>query len=240
MTEIVPAIDLIGGRCVRLRQGSFEQQTDYAADPVDLAKAYADAGARRLHIVDLDGAKAGRVMQLDLAVRMAQGSGLIADFGGGVRTFEDARRVIDAGIAQVNIGSAAIRDPDMMRRTLIELRPEHAILAADARDGKVAAAGWKDQTELTLADLIGRFMGDGLAWVLTTDIARDGMMSGPALDLYKDLKAKFPQLGLIASGGVASTADIVALGRLGIERAVVGKALLEGHIPLKELATNAR
>jgi len=240
MTEIVPAIDLIGGRCVRLRQGSFDAQTDYAADPVEIAKSYAAAGARRLHIVDLDGARAGRVMQLDLAARMAGESGLIADFGGGVRTFTDVGRLLATGIAQVNIGSAAVRDPAMMRQCLKVFGGERIILAADARDGKVAASGWTDQTELTLEALIERFMGDGLAWVLTTDIARDGMLSGPATELYRGLKMRFPKLGLIASGGVARIEDIVALAAIGTERAVVGKALLEGHIALEELARNAR
>ncbi len=239
MTEIVPAIDLIGGRCVRLKQGSFEAQTDYAADPVEIAKSYAAAGAKRLHIVDLDGAREGRPMQLELAAHMANASGLKTDFGGGVRTFTDVGRVLSMGLAQVNLGSAAIRDPEMMRMVLRVFGGERIILAADARDGKVAAAGWRDQTELTLEHLIERFTGDGLSWVLTTDIARDGMLTGPATELYAGLKARFPKLGLIASGGVAKIGDIIALGELGIERAVVGKALLEGHIPLTELARHA-
>ena len=239
MTEIVPAIDIIGGRCVRLRQGKFEAQTDYAADPVEIAKNYAAAGARRLHIVDLDGARAGHVMQLDLAARMARASGLATDFGGGVRTLAEAGRVLAMDMAQVNIGSAAIRDPQLMRDALKEFGGERIILAADARDGKVAAAGWKDQTDLTLEALIERFLDDGLAWVLTTDIARDGMLTGPATELYRDLKARFPALGLIASGGVGTIADVDALTPLGIERVVVGKALLEGHIPLTELARHA-
>ena len=239
MTEIVPAIDIIGGRCVRLRQGNFEAQTDYAADPVDIAESYAAAGAKRLHVVDLDGARAGHVLQLELAARMAKASGLATDFGGGVRTLAEVERVMTAGMAQVNIGSAAIRDPQLMRDALKQFGGERIILAADARDGKVAAAGWKDQTELTLEALIERFIDDGLAWALTTDIARDGMLTGPAIELYRSLKVRFPKLGLIASGGVGNIADIDALTGLGIERAVVGKALLEGRIPLTELARYA-
>ena len=239
MTEIVPAIDLIGGRVVRLKQGSFDAQTDYADDPVAIAKRYAAAGARRLHVVDLDGARAGQPLQLELAAQMAHQSGLATDFGGGVRTFTDAALVLAAGIKQVNIGSAAIRDPAMMRQCLSVFGGERIILAADARDGKVAAAGWKDQTELTLESLIERFSGDGLAWVLTTDIARDGMLSGPATELYRGLKQKFPKLGLIASGGIARIEDIAALAATGTERAVVGKALLDGHIALEELARHA-
>ncbi len=239
MTEIVPAIDLIGGKCVRLAQGDFAAQTDYAGDPVEMAKAYAAAGAKRLHIVDLDGARAGKVTQLDLATRMARASGLACDFGGGVRTIDAVENVLAGGMAQVNIGSAAIREPQLLRDAMKFFGPERIILTADARDGKVAAAGWKDQTDLSLEDLIQRFMGDGLQWVLTTDIARDGMMTGPAIELYAGLKRRFPKLGLIASGGVARIEDIAALDRLGIERAVVGKALLEGNIPLTELAKNA-
>jgi len=239
MTEIVPAIDLIGGRCVRLSQGSFEAQTDYAGDPMEIAKAYAAAGAKRLHIVDLDGARAGKVTQLDLATEMARASGLICDFGGGVRTIDAVENVLAGGMAQANIGSAAIREPQLLRDAMKFFGPERIILTADARDGKVAAAGWTDQTDITLEDLIERFTGDGLAWVLTTDIARDGMMSGPATALYASLKTRFPELGLIASGGVARIEDIAALTKLGIERAVVGKALLEGHIPLTELRNHA-
>ena len=239
MTEIVPAIDLIGGKCVRLAQGDFAAQTDYAGDPVDMAKAYAAAGAKRLHIVDLDGARAGKVTQLDLASRMARDSGLICDFGGGVRTIDAVENVLAGGMAQVNIGSAAIRDPQLLRDAMRFFGPERVILTADARDGKVAAAGWKDQTDLALEDLIERFIGDGLQWVLTTDIARDGMLTGPATALYAGLKTRFPKLGLIASGGVSHVDDIVALTKLGIERAVVGKALLEGHIPLTELRNYA-
>ena len=239
MTEIVPAIDLIGGKCVRLAQGSFEAQTDYAGDPVEIARSYAAAGAKRLHIVDLDGARAGKVTQLDLATRMARASGLICDFGGGVRTIDAVENVLAGGMAQANIGSAAIREPQLLRDAIRFFGPERIILTADARDGKVAAAGWTDQTDLTLQDLIGRFIGDGLAWVLTTDIARDGMLTGPATELYKSLKQRFPKLGLIASGGVSRIEDIAALDRLGIERAVVGKALLEGHILLTELARHA-
>jgi len=239
MTEIVPAIDIIGGRCVRLRQGSFDAQTAYDADPVELAVRYATAGAQRLHVVDLDGARAGRPMQLDLAARMAAESGLKTDFGGGVRTLDDAEKVLATGFAQVNVGSAAIREPEMMRECLRAFGGERIILGADARDGRVAAAGWKDQTDLTLEALIERFTEDGLAWVLTTDIARDGMLSGPAIDLYRGLKARFPRLGLIASGGVARIEDITALATVGAERAVVGKALLDGHIGLEELARHA-
>ena len=239
MTELVPAIDIIGGRCVRLRQGSFEARTDYDADPVELARSYARAGARRLHIVDLDGARTGAPRQLALAARMASESGLAVDFGGGVRAMRDAENVLRAGIAQVNIGSAAIRNPLLLEECLARFGGERIILAADARDGKVAAAGWAEQTDITLETLIGHFLPSGLAWALVTDIARDGMMTGPSLDLYRRLKAAFPGLELIASGGVSKTGDLADLDALGIERVVVGKALLEGSIPLSEIARHA-
>jgi phosphoribosylformimino-5-aminoimidazole carboxamide ribotide isomerase len=240
MTELVPAIDIMAGRTVRLRQGSFDERTEYEADPVALACRYAEAGAKRLHVVDLDGAKAGRVTQLDLAARMARDSRLEIDFGGGVRSLADVGRVLAAGIAQVNIGSAAIREPALLTAALDEQGPDRIILAADARGGKVAASGWKEQTDVTIEELIGRFVDHGLAWVLTTDIARDGMMTGPALDLYRTLKERFPKLGIIASGGVANASDLDDLAQIGVERAVVGKALLEGQIPLEEIARHAR
>ena len=170
---------------------------------------------------------------------MAKASGLITDFGGGVRSMEEIEAVLNAGIAQANIGSAAIRNPGLLQAALALFGGERIILAADARDGKVAAAGWKDQTDLTLEALIGEFIDEGLAWVLTTDIARDGMLSGPAIELYRGLKRHFPGLGLIASGGVANIGDIAALESAGIERVVVGKALLDGHIGLEELARHA-
>lgn len=239
MTEIIPAIDIIGGKCVRLRQGAFDQQTTYDADPVELAVSYAKAGAKRLHVVDLDGARAGEVTQLDLAARMAKESGLVTDFGGGVRTLAAIEQVLDAGFAQVNIGSAAIRSPGLLQAALAIFGGDKVILAADARDGKVAAAGWKDQTDLTLEALIGDFIDEGLAWVLTTDIARDGMLSGPSIELYRGLKTHFPHLGLIASGGVARIEDVADLDAIGVERVVVGKALLDGHIALEELARHA-
>jgi phosphoribosylformimino-5-aminoimidazole carboxamide ribotide isomerase len=230
----------MAGRTVRLRQGSFDRKTEYEADPVALACRYAEAGAKRLHVVDLDGARAGRVTQLDLAARMARDSRLEIDFGGGVRSLADVGRVLAAGIAQVNIGSAAIREPALLTAALDEHGPDRIILAADARDGKVAASGWKEQTDVTIEALIARFVGHGLAWVLTTDIARDGMMTGPALDLYRTLKERFPKLAIIASGGIANASDLDSLAQIGVERAVVGKALLEGQIPIEEIARHAR
>ncbi len=239
MIEVVPAIDLIGGAVVRLVEGDFARRTDYATDPVTLARDLAKAGFKRLHIVDLDGARAGRVMQAAVVERMVKASGLSVDFGGGVRSRADVDAVLATGVAQVNIGSAAIRAPEFMQACLEHYGPDAIILAADARDGRVAAAGWKDQTDVTLTGIIEQFRAHGLIWALVTDIARDGTLSGPSLDLYAGLMMQFPSLKLIASGGVGDISDVAALNELGCRRVVVGKALLEGRISKAEAVAYA-
>jgi phosphoribosylformimino-5-aminoimidazole carboxamide ribotide isomerase len=240
MIEVVPAIDIIGGAVVRLSEGDFARRTDYATDPVELAKHYAAAGFRRLHLVDLDGARAGHIVHAGLLRRIVDASGLAVDFGGGVRSRADVAAALAAGAVQVNIGSAAISDPEMVVACLAEHGADAIILGADARDGLVAAHGWREQTALTLDALIERFTPFGLSWALVTDIGRDGMLSGPAVDLYARLTAAFPKVGFIGSGGVASMDDIRALDAIGVPRVVVGKALLEGRISAQEAVAYAR
>lgn len=235
MIEAVPAIDIIAGRAVRLKEGRFDSTTDYGLDPLDVARRYRDAGLKRVHVVDLDGAKAGHIVHGDLVERIAAESGLAVDFGGGLRTIEAIEQAFALGIAQVNLGSAAIRDPDLIGRTIDRFGADRVILAADVRDSKIATHGWQSQTDIGIADLIARLLPAGLHWVMCTDIAKDGMLAGPAVELYRKLTAEFPQIGLIASGGVSSIADVAALDGLGLPRVVIGKALFEGHVSLEEL-----
>lgn len=239
MIQVVPAIDIIDGRCVRLREGRFDAATDYALAPVDVAKRYRDAGLKRVHVVDLDGARAGHLVHVDLLARIVRESGLAVDVGGGLRSMADIDTAFAAGAAEVNIGSAAIRDPGLLLAALGRYGADRIILAADVRNGKIATHGWQDQTAIDIIDVIERFLSAGLHWVMCTDIARDGMLGGPSLELYRGLLARFPGIGLIASGGVAGLADIAALDDLHMPRTVIGKALFEGRIKLEEIAAYA-
>jgi phosphoribosylformimino-5-aminoimidazole carboxamide ribotide isomerase len=239
MIEVIPALDIMDGQVVRLVEGDFARRTDYASDPVKLAVDLATQGFRRLHLVDLDGARAGRVVHAELLTRMAATSGLAIDFGGGLRAQEDVALALSAGATQVNLGSVAIRQPELFDACLDRFGADAIILAADARDGNVAAAGWLEQTDMPLSALIERFICRGLKWALVTDIARDGTLTGPSLALYRELLAAFPTLNIIASGGVANMADIVALDQLSLPRVVVGKALLEGRVTAVEVMAHA-
>lgn len=236
----VPAIDIIDGRCVRLREGRFDAATHYDLDPIEVAERYRDAGCTHVHVVDLDGARAGRAVHLPLLKRIRDRSGLAVDYGGGLRSMTDLAAAIEAGADQVNIGSAAIRTPELLHQAIETFGAERVILAADVRDGRIATHGWQAQTPHDVTDVIAGFLPAGLRWVMCTDIARDGMLQGPAVELYRRLIQRFPDLSLIASGGVATLADLTALDELGLPRVVVGKALFEGRISLEEIVGHAR
>ena len=235
MIEIIPSIDLMQGKCVRLKQGEFDRQTEYPHDPVDLARLYMQKGFRRLHVVDLEGAKNKKLMHLDTLAHLRQATSLVIDYGGGIRTKQDVEQVLDAGADFVTVGSLAIREPDQFRQWMSEAGPEKFILAADVRDGKVAVDAWTSGSDLEIEDLITQFRSDGLREVLCTDISRDGMLEGVNTELYKRLKEAFPQIGIIASGGVTTLHDLRELDQYGIDAAVIGKALYEGNIELDAL-----
>jgi len=242
--NIIPAIDLRGGRVVRLRQGDFAQSRAFDTDPLLLARRYADAGATRLHVVDLDGAKAGRPEQVELLAQLAA-TGIAVQAGGGVRSRADAERLFDAGIARVVVGSVAVRTPQTFIDWLDALGAERLCLALDLRqrdDGRwhPAVDAWQADTDTDIDTLLERFRGAGLRHVLSTDIAQDGMRAGPNLALYRELVACWPCFEWIASGGVRDRGDIEALSRIGITACVAGTALLEGSLPLKELAACSR
>ncbi|MDR2911746.1 MAG: 1-(5-phosphoribosyl)-5-[(5-phosphoribosylamino)methylideneamino]imidazole-4-carboxamide isomerase [Alistipes sp.] len=235
MIEIIPAIDIIGGECVRLTQGDYSQKSVYFKDPADVAERYRDAGIRRLHLVDLDGAKASEPRNLHVLERVARRTGLDIQYGGGIKSAESLRSVLEAGARRAICGSVAVGQPEMFEEWLAEFGTARIILGADVRDGRVATHGWLRESELTVEGLIRRFAGAGLSQTIVTDISRDGMLSGPAFELYSALQGAFPEVDVTASGGISNAADIVRLDELGIRSVIVGKALYENRITLEEL-----
>lgn len=236
MLEIIPAIDLIGGQCVRLVQGDYARKTVYHEDPVRLACEFEQAGVRRLHLVDLDGAKAGEPRHLHILEGIARHTSLVTDFGGGVRQVEDVRRILDAGAAQVTCGSIAVKNPDLFDFWVQTFGPEYFVLAADVQDGLIAVHGWQETSALRIEDFLRRWTGAGVLDILCTDISRDGMMGGAASALYQRLTTTFAGIKLIASGGIGSMDDIRALEPTGASAVVVGKAIYEGRISLSDIA----
>ena len=235
MIELIPAIDIIGGKCVRLTKGDYATKKEYGS-PVDMALLFRDHGFRRLHVVDLDGAKAKHVVNLKTLEEVVTKSGLVVDFGGGVKTDDDLRLAFNAGASLVTAGSIAVTEPERYLEWLSTYGPERLILGADARDGRISINGWLEDSTVTLTDFLARYMQAGPRNVLCTDISRDGMLQGPAIELYKDIMQVYPDCHLIASGGVSGIADIDALEDAGIPAVVFGKAIYEGRIDLKELS----
>ena len=231
--KIIPAIDIIGGQVVRLVQGDYSQQTTYSNSPVDLAKSYEDAGMKMLHLVDLDGAKAGKVINFDVLEKICNQTNLIVDFGGGVKTTEDLERIFNAGATQITGGSIAVKNREIFQGWIDTYGAEKLILGTDVHNGMIAINGWETTTETSLDQFIESY--PDVKYTLCTDISRDGMLQGTALSLYKSLGKKFPKLNVIASGGVSGIQDIKDLIEIDIYGVVIGKALLEGRITLKEL-----
>ena len=234
MIELIPAIDIIEGKCVRLTKGDYDTKKVYG-DPLAMAQQFEDLGMRRLHVVDLDGAKSQHVVNLDALKAITTHTSLRVDFGGGVKSDDDLERAFDAGASMVTAGSIAITDPDRYLGWLERYGSEHLILGADVRDGNVSINGWKEDSDIMLEDFLARYMSAGTKNVLCTEISRDGTLAGPALELYQSIMKRYPDCYLIASGGVGKTEDIVALDRAGIPAVVFGKAFYEGHIDLKRL-----
>jgi phosphoribosylformimino-5-aminoimidazole carboxamide ribotide isomerase len=235
MIELIPAIDIIGGKCVRLVQGSYRQKKVYADRPVEVALAFEDLGIRRLHLVDLDGARAGRVVNLDILRSIADHTSLIIDFGGGIKSDADIQSAFEAGAAMVTAGSIAAIDRGTVIKWLEHYGPERIILGTDTREGKISIHAWQEDTVLDVFDFIEGYQGLGITRLICTDIVRDGMLGGPALDLYKALRERFPALYIIASGGIAGMEDIRALDRAGIHGVIFGKAYYEGKITSPEI-----
>lgn len=234
--RIIPAIDIIDGKCVRLSQGDYDTQKIYNEDPLEVALEFQDHGIQYLHLVDLDGAKAGKILNHKVLEKLANRTGLLIDFGGGIRTSDDVRIAMESGAKQITGGSVAVKDRALFLSWLEAYGADRIILGADARDRKIAVSGWLDSTEEKLSDFIKTYQKQGVQYVISTDIAKDGMLQGPAFDLYKELMEEVPKIKLIASGGVSNMKDLEQLAEAGLEGAIVGKAIYEGHINLKELS----
>ncbi len=232
MIEIVPAIDLMGGRCVRLSQGDFAQKKEYSAVPAEMAAIFAGAGVRRIHVVDLDGAKAGKPCNLGVLEKIASSAKVDIEWGGGIKTESDVRAAFSAGASDVVCGTVAVREPDTFRRWL-ELFPR-MVLGADVRGSSLATDGWMKDSGKDISELVRSF--PALKELVVTQISRDGMLAGPDVELYRRLKEEFPSIVLTASGGVGCMADIAALQESGADRAIVGKAIYENRITMEEIA----
>lgn len=235
MIELIPAIDIIDGKCVRLTKGDYDTKKVYDASPADVAREMEDYGFRRLHIVDLDGARSRHVVNHRVLHEITSSTKLKVDFGGGIKTDEDLRIAFDNGAALATIGSIAVTHPEVLIGWLQRYGSERIILGADVRDKMVSINGWKEDSALELIPFLERYTAEGVTNVLCTDIACDGMLQGPSTTLYSEVMAAFPTLHLIASGGVSSTDDLRRLSAAGIPAAVFGKAIYEGRIDLKKL-----
>jgi phosphoribosylformimino-5-aminoimidazole carboxamide ribotide isomerase len=234
--ELIPAIDIIDGKCVRLSKGDYNTRKVYAENPVDVAMAYEDHGIRRLHVVDLDGAASRHIVNYRTLDLIASRTSLIIDFGGGIKTDEDLVIAFDNGAEMVTLGSVAVKEPALMQRWIEKYGQERIILGADVRDGRISTNGWKEDSPLELMPFLKDYTAKGITKVLCTDISRDGMLQGPAIDLYRQVMAEFPGMHLIASGGVSGIQDLEALQEAGIPAVVIGKAIYEGRISLQDLS----
>ncbi len=235
MIELIPAIDLIEGKCVRLTQGDYATRKIYNEDPLEVARQFEDVGVRRLHLVDLDGAKAGRIVNYKVLEKIATHTGLVIDFGGGLKSDDDLRIAFDCGAEMITGGSIAVKQPERFLTWLERYGNERIILGADAKEKRIAINGWEEGTDVELIDFIQAYQTKGIRKVISTDIARDGMLQGPAIELYQEIQQAIRDLYLIASGGVRSIGDIEQLEEAGIPAVIFGKAIYEGHILLKDL-----
>lgn len=235
--DIIPAIDLIDGKCVRLSQGKYDSKKVYADDPLEMAKAFEDHGIKRLHLVDLDGAKAQHIVNYKVLERLALKTSLQIDFGGGLKSDDDLRIAFECGAAMITGGSIAVKSPETFVSWLKRYGADRIILGADVKEEKVAVTGWTEETQLELKPFLAEYIQKGVQKVICTDIGRDGMLQGPAFELYRSILDLHPDLYLVASGGVSSMNDLERLKEAGLPAAIVGKAYYEGKVGLKDLAT---
>ena len=234
MIELIPAIDIINGQCVRLTKGNYDQKTVYGK-PLDMALEFERIGYKRLHVVDLDGAKSKHIVNDAVLREITSSTNLVVDFGGGIKTDEDIEKAFAAGASMVTIGSIAVTNPNLFMGWLEQYGTDRMILGADVRHGKISINGWKEDSAEDLLPFLKKYVDAGVRNVLCTEISKDGTLAGPAIELYQEIMDAYPQLHLIASGGVSSLSDIKALNAAGIPAVVFGKAIYEGKINLKEL-----
>jgi len=233
--EIIPAIDLIDGKCVRLSQGDYDQKTVYNENPLEVAKTFEAAGIRRLHLVDLDGAKAKHIVNHKVLETIATKTSLIIDFGGGLKSDKDLEIAFNSGAKMVTGGSIAVKERDTFLSWIEKYGNERIILGADAKGGKIAVSGWLENTELDVIQFISEYMNAGISKVISTDISRDGMLSGPSFELYSTIIRQLSGIEIIASGGIATMDDILKLNEMGVPGVITGKAIYENKISLKEI-----
>ena len=234
MLSPIPAIDIIEGKCVRLSKGDYNSKTIYDSSPVDMAKRFEDLGFNRLHLVDLDGAKSQHVVNIHTLQQIVKETSLSIDFGGGIKSEEDIKAVLDSGASLITIGSLAVNDPATVSGWIQQYGAEHIIIGADVKDGYVCINGWRESSKLKLFDFIGSYISQGIIYILCTDISKDGMMKGANNSLYASLYAKYPDLDIIASGGISSLEDIRNVARAGAKSVVLGRSLLEGKFTVEE------
>lgn len=236
MIELIPAIDIIDGKCVRLTKGDYATQKTYNEDPVAVAHEFKQYGFKRLHIVDLDGARSKHVVNHSTLERIASATNLAIDFGGGIKSDEDLHIAFNSGASWITVGSLAVTQPEQFLKWLNTFGADRFILGADVKNGLISINGWKEENGEQLIPFLTKYIKEGVQNVLCTDISKDGMLQGPATSLYQELLQQFPQCHLIASGGVSCLADIIRLNDAGIPAVVFGKAIYEGKISLQELA----
>ena len=236
MIEIIPAIDIIDGKCVRLSQGDYGQKKVYNENPTEVAKMFEGVGVRRLHLVDLDGAKAQHIVNYKVLESIATSTSLAVDFGGGLKSDEDLRIAFECGASMVTGGSIAVKNPEVFRSWIDKFGSEKIILGADVKDEKIAVGGWLETTKAELLPFVKDYRQAGIDKVICTDISKDGMLQGPSVELYEKILAEIPDLYLIASGGVSSMADIERLQEANVPAVITGKAIYEGKIKMEDLA----
>jgi phosphoribosylformimino-5-aminoimidazole carboxamide ribotide isomerase len=234
--RIIPAIDLIDGKCVRLTQGDYAQKKVYNENPLDVAKSFEDQGLQFLHLVDLDGAKAGKVTNWKVVESITTHTKLVVDFGGGIKTDDEIRKLFERGVQQVNLGSIAVKEPEKVIQWIDEFGSDKIILSADVKNNTIAISGWQENSSINIRNFLRDYIENGIEYVTCTDISTDGMLTGPNIELYKTLILSFPQLHLVASGGVGTMEDLHELKRIGVDGVIVGKAIYEGRVKLEELA----
>ncbi|WP_370089169.1 1-(5-phosphoribosyl)-5-[(5-phosphoribosylamino)methylideneamino]imidazole-4-carboxamide isomerase [Ekhidna sp.] len=234
--RIIPAIDIIEGKCVRLSKGDYDTKKIYNEDPLEVAQQFEDSGLQYLHLVDLDGAKAKHIVNWKVLEKLATKTSLKIDFGGGIKSDEDLRIAFECGAKQITGGSIAVKEPVKFTSWITAYGSEKIILGADALDGKIAVSGWQEESDLKIDTFIQDYVSKGIKYVISTDISKDGMLEGPSFDLYQSILDKLPDLNLIASGGVSSIDDLIKLKEQGLEGAIVGKAIYENRVTLKELS----
>lgn len=235
--KIIPAIDIIEGKCVRLTQGDYDQKKIYNEHPLEVAKEFEDAGLQRLHLVDLDGAKAGAVKNWKVLETLATKTKLVIDFGGGIKREEDLKVVFNSGAAFATIGSLAVKNEFEFVKWLLQFGAGKFLLGADVKEEKIAVGGWLETTDIWIYDFIQKYIDHGVQQIFCTDVSKDGKLEGPSVELYKNIISEFPKLHFIASGGVASVKDLEELHEIGCSAAIVGKAIYENRISIKELQT---